>query len=291
MPERVAELIRAFDVFDGSYKREEVDAALALQQEITPHLLEILHDVARDPAAYVEEDHFANTYAAILLGHFREPAAYLPLVRAFCIPEKEREEIWGDMVTVTLPALLYQTCNGSFDAVRELAGDREVSFYVRAAALDAIKYAVGFGVLPREEALEYFTGLFTGEEADRDSDFWSNLVTIICDIHPEGAVETIRRAYEDGLVSPAFVGLHEVEREMARDKGEVLAELRDHVQRCVPADIHEYCSWFSCFREGDDGLLSIPAPGAGKHGTKGGKKSPNRKKNKLARKSRKRNKR
>lgn len=301
METRLAELLTAFDTFDGIYKKSEIEAAISLREEITPHLLGILEDVAKDPATYVDEDHFGNVYAAVLLGHFKEPAAHLPIIRAFCIPEKERENLWGDMVTATLPALLLQTCNGSFTAIKDLASNREAYDYVRGSALEALTYAVAFGTLSREEVLEFFLGLFSGDEAAEDSDFWGSIVALICDIHPEGAMEVIRRAYDEELVFPGYVGLDEVEKELKRDKDEVLAELRNHAYRSVPADVHDYCSWFSCFREKDEifseqdeSSWSSPAsvlPQAEPKGRKGVKKIPNRNKNKIAKKSRKRNKR
>ncbi len=296
MNTRIAELIQAFDVFDGTYKRDEVDEAVNLKEEITSRLIGILEDVVRDPAAYVEEDHYANVYAAVLLANFREPAAHLPIIRAFCVPDKERENLWGDMVTATLPALLYQTCNGSFDAIKELACNKEAYTFVRGAALEALTYAVAFGTLKRQEVIDFFSSLFTGNEDDQDSDIWSYIVTLFCDIHPEGAMETIRLAYDEGLVSPGYVGLEEVEKELARDKDEVLAELRVHVERSVPTDVHEYCSWFSCFREEGDEPLSLPELAyseqaiAKPKGKKKVKKAPNRNKNRMAKKNRKKNK-
>jgi hypothetical protein len=110
-------------------------------------------------------------------------------------------------------------------------------------------------------------------------------------------MEPIRRAYEEGLVFPGYVGLDEVEKELARDKDEVLAELRVHAERSVPADVHDFCSWFSCFREGGAAPPSMPESAyseqtiADLKGRKSVKKLPNRNKNKMARKSRKKNKR
>ncbi len=297
MDRRITELIRAFDSFDGSYKRDEVAEAITLKEEITPHLLRILADVVQDPAAYIHEDHYANVYAVVLLAHFKEPAAHLPIIRAFCLSRKERLDLWGDMVTATLPALLYQTCNGSFDAIKELACNREAPSTVRGAALESLTYAVAFGVLSREEVIDYFLGLFSGSEDAPDSNFWNNIVTLICDIHPEGAMETIRRAYEEKLVFPGYVGLNEVEQELQRDKEEVLANFRVHVERSVPEDVHDYCSWFSCFREmghGEEKLLPpadmFPPTTAPAKGRKAAKKPKTRHKNKIARKSRKKNK-
>jgi len=49
---RIAEILKAFEVFDGVYKRAHVDAALELQEEIAPHLIGVLEEVLSDPASY-----------------------------------------------------------------------------------------------------------------------------------------------------------------------------------------------------------------------------------------------
>jgi hypothetical protein len=164
--ERIRELIEAFDHFDNRYKRAEVDEAVTLREEITPHLIRILEELADDPRKYADEEHNAHTYAVALLAHFREPAAHLPIIRAFSIGKEENEHIWGDMITETLPALLFQTCNGSLEAIKALVHDRGAYEYARGAAVEALTYAVARGEAKQEEIVEFLSGLFTGEEAD-----------------------------------------------------------------------------------------------------------------------------
>lgn len=245
---RVEELIEEFDWYDGVYKRDEMEEALTLKEEITPRLIRILEEVANDPVRYAGEEHYANVYAVALLAYFQEPAAHLPIIRAFCIPKDPREILWGDMITVTLPALLIQTCNDRLDAIRELILDKEAPEYVRSSAVDAMTYAVAKSVAGREEVIAFLSGLFTGTEAEADAYFWSNVVCAISDLHPEEAMAVIRQAFEDGLVDPGHVGLEDIEQDLARDREEVLAELRTMVDRRVPQDVHGYLSWFACFQ-------------------------------------------
>jgi hypothetical protein len=52
----ITEILEAFKIFDGKYKREQVDAAIELKEEITPFLIEILEKVLADPDSYTEND-------------------------------------------------------------------------------------------------------------------------------------------------------------------------------------------------------------------------------------------
>ena len=92
---RAEELVAAFDDFAGNYRREETEEALTLQEEITPLLLAILDDLTADPERYAAGDLYAETYAAALLAHFRETRAHLPIIRAFSLPDEQREYIWN----------------------------------------------------------------------------------------------------------------------------------------------------------------------------------------------------
>jgi hypothetical protein len=123
--DRIQRIISAFDHFDGEYKKAEMEEALTLKDEITPHLIRILEDLAANPREYAAKGHYANVYAAALLGYFQEPGAHLPIIRAFCINDEDREELWGDMVTETLPALLFLTCGGSLEAIKKLVLDKD----------------------------------------------------------------------------------------------------------------------------------------------------------------------
>jgi hypothetical protein len=287
---RIEELIEAFDRDDGIYKRDEMEEALTLREEITPHLIRILEELIADPQRYADEDHYANVYAVALLAHFQEPAAFEPIIRAFRIPDEQREVLWGDMVTETLPALLLQTCHGRVDTLKALIIDQEAPEYVRGAGVDALSYASARNMIPREEVIAFLSGLFTGMEADGDSYFWSNVACAISDLHPAEAMDVIRQAYADELIHPGYVGLAEIERDLASDPDELLAKFRDLVDRRIPGDVHDYLTWFAYFNEKKH---ARPTPSSFENVRLQQQKAKkvNRAKNKLAKKSRKNNRR
>ena len=287
--DKVQQIILAFDHFDGKYKQAEMEEALALKDEITPYLIRILEDLAADPRGYAEKERYANVYAAVLLGYFQEPGAHLPIIRAFCIDDKEREELWGDMITETLPALLFLTCGGSLDAIKNLVLNQEVYVFVRGSAVDALTYAVARGTANRGEIIDFLSGLFTGTEDEEGSDFWCSVANALTDLHPGEALEIIRKAYDDGLVYEGYVGLNEIEEEAAKDKETVLNKLGLEVDRRLHASIHDYLSWFACFRENEDRGPVLPANGQLK--TQKNKKTDKRARKKIAKASKRKNRR
>lgn len=245
----VKALLYAFDQLGDTYLRKEVEEALAHREEMTPHLIKIVETVAENPLIYSLEQRNAHVYAAPLLSHFGEPAAHLPIIRAFLIPEEQLVDIWGDMTTETLPTFLYRTNGGSLEAIKELVVNREADQYVRCAAMEALSYCVAFHPFHRDEVVRFLQGLFTGDEAARDSYFWGNLAATLCDLHPEESMAILRQAHEAGLIHKGFISLENIEEANKKSREEAMASLQTWVNARMPADIHAYISWFAEFHQ------------------------------------------
>ena len=284
-------LLARFDYTDGVYLRDEMDIAVAQREAITPHLIALLDDLADNPLRYTLEGRNGHVYAVSLLSHFRETAAHRAIIRAFTVPREQLEELWGDMITETLPTLLHRTCGGSLDRIRALVVDREVDLFVRGAAIEALTFAVAEGVADRDETVAFVQGLFTGEEAEADSFFWSNLVATLCDLHPGDSMELIRRAYADNLVQQDYIAPEDVERSLAMDRAEAMDALRERTRRRMPADLHRYISWFAEFQPKEDRPPASTDREAARARQADRKKQAERARNKAAKKARKKNRR
>lgn len=286
----IQQLLIQFDQLSNTYLRAEVEEALTRQEEITPHLVRILDTLAENPLRYVLEEHNAHVYAALLLSHFREPAAHLPLIRAFSLVEEQLVDLWGDTTTETLPTMLYRTCNGEAEAIKALVLNREVDQYVRCAAMEALSYVVAFDPQQRDPVVSFCQGLFSGEEAAAESHFWGNLTATLCDLHPGQSMDIIRKAYDDGIVSSGFIALKDVEIAADRDLETALESLLTWVNARMPVDIHGYISWFAEFNQQEDSAPPPAVPAKAKAETKAeAKKKSERAKNKAAKKTRKKN--
>ena len=284
-------LLARFDYADGVYLHDEMDIAVAHRETITPLLIALLEELADNPLLYTLEGRNGHVYAVSLLAHFKETAAHEAIIRAFSVDREQSEELWGDMITETLPTLLHRTCGGSLDRIRALVVDREVDPFVRGAAIEALTFAVAEGVADRDETVAFVQGLFTGEEAEADSFFWSNLVATLCDLHPGDSMELIRRAYADNLVQQDYIAPEDVERSLAMDRAEAMDALRERTRRRMPADLHRYISWFAEFQPKEDRPPASTDREAARARQADRKKQAERARNKAAKKARKKNRR
>ncbi|MBF0232340.1 MAG: DUF1186 domain-containing protein [Desulfamplus sp.] len=297
---RIAEILESFKIFDGIYKREEIDDAIHLKEEITPSLIEILEKVLADPHKYVEnEELFEHIYAIMLLGHFREPKAHKVIIDLFILPDDLPYRLFGDTYSDGLPTLLKNTCEGSLEQIKTIILNREINLYCRTAAAHSIAYAVIEGYISREDALTFLGSLFTKNEADKNSDFWELLAIIVCDLYPVEIMDKIRKAVDEELIVENLISLEEIEQALETGKEQCLEKLKKDMQRNSLDDIHASMSHWACFRDKSK-TSSIPAiataPSDGSLFTPKPKKSPkkkalSKKKTKQAKASKKKNRR
>ncbi len=246
---QIDEIITALETYDGEYKREYIDAALARRDEIIPELIAILEKVNADPEHYLYEveDYFGPFSAIFLLGHFKAVEGHRAIIEFVSLPEEIPDYFLGDLITEDLGAILFETCGGSLDEIKGLVLNREADAYCRSAAMRALGYAVAERTVSRDEVLAFLGPLFTGKEANRYSSFWDLLASTIYEIHPKGMMDVINHAFERHLISPRMTSPKNFEQQMAKPVEEVLDDLRANLKRYTPDDFHKRMAWWACF--------------------------------------------
>ncbi|MBI4745172.1 MAG: DUF1186 domain-containing protein [Deltaproteobacteria bacterium] len=283
--DKIHEILEALDHYDGKYKRAEVNAALEVREEITPHLIGLLENILVDPQKYLDEEHDAHPYALVLLAHWREQKAHEVIVKIFSLPGKLTGDLFGDMKTETLPVALFLTCGSSVDKIRELVLNKNANEYCRGSALKAMAYAAVSGIAERDETINFFATLFTGNEAEPDSYFWCELACCILDLYPEGYMDVIGKACDDGLIYPGYVGMSSFERVLKDGKEKTISRLQEDIERSASHDIHDYMSLWSCYDQKKYNALPPSMPGGSVKKSKAKSKSNK----KMAKASRKKN--
>jgi hypothetical protein len=246
----VDEIIDAFCRFDGAYRRAHVDAALAMREEITPRLIELLEMVRRKPDLYAEDEEFTgHTYAAMLLAYFRDQRAHGVIVDLFSLRSDLVDTLWGDMITENLPTLLYRTCGGDLAQIKALAANHRADDYCRSSALGALAYAVADGAADRAEIVAFFAALLDKRAASGDSAFLDLLVGTVVDLCPAEILDDIKRAYDEDRIDTTFIDYEGVEKLVQQGPAAGLNRLRQEMQRHMPDDFHGAMDWWAMFRE------------------------------------------
>jgi len=296
MNDKITEILEGFKHFKGVYEQDLVDAAIELRDEIIPHLIAVLENLLSNPNDHIENpDLFDHTYAVMLLGHFGEARAHKTLVDVFSLPGRISNDLFGDIVTEDLPMILLRTCNGSLEHIKALALNKNADDYCRVSALHAMAYATVANIATREEVMAFYGSLFSGQEAGEDSDLWSLLACHVYELYPEELMDTISRAYEDGLINPGIIDYQSFERALRYGKNKQLENLRKDFERKSLDNIHAGMSWWACFDPEPEDAISMdyhPENPTGMRSNKSQKqKSAKKKKRKMAKASKRKNRR
>jgi len=180
--EKIEIILKAFEFYDGTYKREPIDAAIGIKKEITPYLVEVLENIIVDPSECIEKENYhSHIYAVMLLGHFNEHKAHEAIIKLFSLPEDIIQELFGELIMEDLPVILLRTSNGNFDFIRSLALNKEADLNFRDAALKAMVFALAERSFQREELISLLDHLFKDNPEDYSWDFADRLAHHVYD--------------------------------------------------------------------------------------------------------------
>ena len=285
--DEISAILQALERFSGEYEQETIDAAIAHREEITPHLIGCLEQVTADPSVYVEDEgYYLHISAFMFLGHFQETRAHQAVVELSSLPGKILDELFGDLITEYLAMVLFRTCGGDFNLIKSLILNQRALAWARGEAARALVYAVVAGQLLREEALTFFSTLFTGDEAEPLSPFWGAIADNILDLYPQELMPILEDAAARGLLDGGYVVEADFDRALGSSVDKSLEYVRQEMERRPWNDLHSLMSGWSCFHEEQWDPYSIPADAPT---TKS--KKPQKKKKKMAKASRRKNRR
>lgn len=236
----------------ATYPQDAIVAAEAQAAAITPHLLNILAETVRNPAAAAEDETLTSClFAMFLLARFRVAEAYPLFVDIAALPARQADALLGDTITEDLPSLLASVAHGNIAPLDRLLKAEGADLYARSAALEAMIVMVLDGQLTRDAAIGYFRTIFDGELArDPALDIiWSHLVKASCDL---GAVELqseIDQVFAEDLVDLYLIDQAEALTLLNQDPQVRADELRNDSGYQLIDDLAAQMSWWAMFQE------------------------------------------
>jgi Protein of unknown function (DUF1186)/SEC-C motif len=244
----IPEILVALAHEDRKFPREALEQAIAKKDEIRPHLLKILEEVASHPDEILEQKSAAYFYALYLLAQFREKQAYPLIVKIASLPPKTVDALLGDTITAGLPKILASVCGGDVSLITQLAENRSAENFVRFSALRSLLALVISGDKSREEVMNYYASLFEGKlEKDDDQVVWSGLVGCATDLYPEEVYDKINQAFAEGLIDEVMINPGEVDRQLDVGKEATLDQLRKNPHLQLIESAIEDMKWWAWY--------------------------------------------
>ena len=244
-------IVEALDGPAAVYQREAVQAAMDHPDDVVPLLLEHLEEVLKEPERFVATDETSQlpVYAVVLLAHHQVLAANRLFVDLLSLPDETPFDLFGDLVNESFPIALWKTCGGDVTGIKQLAENSEANGYCRSSAIRSLSYGVAEGVLSREEIVKYIQSLFQLEEPPwSDGMVWNTAASALSRLWPGESMEVLRKAIDDGLVSPGYIGIRSIEAALEEGKEARLATLQQRSSKDLGEDPHEAMEWWACFQ-------------------------------------------
>ena len=253
----VQEILQQLATNTGTFPREAVEQAIAQREEIIPELLRVLAEAQHNIEHLRESEYMTHIYAMYLLAQFREPRAYPLIVEFFSIPGDIALDTTGDVATEDLGRILASVSCGDIRLMTALVENEHVNEYVRVAALRGLLTLVACGEQSRDDIMAYYQQLFQGKIARDISFVWNGLVSASNALYPEELYDDIKHAYDDDLIDTFFIRLDDIDETLKRGQEHVLDELRQNTHYRLITDTITEMEWWACFQPKDQPSHSI----------------------------------
>ena len=249
------EVIEVLSADDLAQLDDALESADALREALVEPLIAAIDRGIANPTSESEADTNLFSYALYLLAKWRETRAYPVVVRWLSLPGEGPFDIGGDIVTQDGGRMLASVFDGDMAPIKALILDRNACEYGRAAGVTALTLLAAWAEVPRQPVIDCFSWL-AREGLDREPGaIWDLLASYCVDLEAVELLPELRRAYDEKLVDPQFMGEDELlEVEMAN--GDLLESLKD---RQPPIDdVLEATAWWDrgdrdLFDDDDDG--------------------------------------
>lgn len=189
-----------------------------------------------------------------LLAQFREKEALLPLLAFFSTPGQTAIVLTGDVVTENLGQLLAGVSRGDIKPIQEMIENSAIDPFVRGAGLEALLCLVAWGETSPKDIIAYFSELLGGKLERQASHAWNYLAEAVCRLCGPDFLEPLKKAYDEGLISPLYMNWDDADTMLNRPIKENLADLEDDAGlRPIRNVVAEMENW-ACFRPQDQRL-------------------------------------
>jgi yecA family protein len=255
----------ALSLFDLHFPFAAVACAQQHREAVAPHLLQVLQKAVADPARYSAEepDELLHLFAAALLGEWRDPRAFEPLLAMAQWPLETVQQVWDESLDTIYVRALASTCAGREMEIAQCVQALGQGFEVRRALMQAWKICVIQGDAPLAP-WQAFALRLAEQEALRlrgqlprvryESELIDFLVIDAADLGATEFIEPVRAWFSEGVMDPTFSTHAEFERgvrEPLAERQQAADVQQDHYVYSAAGEM----AWWASFMPYEQGAL------------------------------------
>jgi hypothetical protein len=189
---------------DDIFPKAAMAAARADRETMAPIFVDLIGRLGSQRIAAMDKDDVMALIPVFhLLGEWREPGAYLPMLRMLRQPTETLDYLLGDAVTETSFRVVAGTFDGNLQPLFEAIEDPKADGFARSSLMSAL---VLIAQLQQEHraTIEDFFRSFLARNPNAPTDVLTGWMDAIADLGLEDMTEDVRALFEQGLIPPDY---------------------------------------------------------------------------------------
>lgn len=244
-------LMQALTTVSGEFPEAALRLAQSHRNAVIPRLIGILESATAQSASGLEVPGNAHLFAFFLLAEFRAREAWPALRKLLALTDERIYDLFGDLITEYLDAVLAVLLDESLDELDALLFDRTVDEYVRWGGLSAYELLIRDGKLTREAAVKRLHPLLKQTLVEHDTPFLSFLVSHLVHYASPDLEPDLRSAFRTGLIDSTITRERHLDESMAAGE----AGFQKVLDQCRPSGVADTVEllrpWFTDDEESD----------------------------------------
>lgn len=189
---------------DDLFPKAAMAAAGADRETMAPILVDLIERLGSLPLAQMKDHEVRAVIPAFyLLGEWREPRAFRPLVHLHRQPTEVLDHLLGDAVTETSFRVMAGTFDGVLQPLFEAIDDPKADDFARGSLMSALVLIAQQRPTHRA-AIEAHVREFRSRCPDAPTDVLTGWTEVISDLGLEDMTDEVRAAFDDGVIPEVY---------------------------------------------------------------------------------------
>ena len=230
--------------------RDAMIAAGEHREEMIPVFLDLIHRLQRaTPDSVADDDLSAFLFAFFLLGEWRDPRAYRPLIALLRHDPEFLELLLGDALTEGTSRVIAGVCDGDLQPIFEMIADPAADEFVRCQMIDALVLIARDRPETQPEVADYLEQFFAAD-LDKPETLWGSWAFAVANLGLEHLEPQVQQAFAQEWISPDEADFDFFQQQLreAVTGGESSWYQSSRNGRLIESAIDDLSGWY-CFSE------------------------------------------
>lgn len=231
---------------DDIFPKIAMAAASAKRDEMAPVFIDLIDRLTRQRIRDMQSDDVMALIPIFhMLGEWREPSAYRPLIKLLRRPTHALDHLLGDAVTETSYRVIAGTFDGDLQSIFEAVEDNKADDFARSALIDALVLIAQLHPNQRS-AIEEYLRTFRKRCPKAETDVLTGWMEAIAALGIPDMSQPVRDVFDQGLIPKEYCDFkHFFEDYEATIKGNGATAMRRYQNALITNAIDDLSKWHS----------------------------------------------